>query len=530
MNRNQIIRKIQGICKHNNIEARGDILDIAMAVLDWDLNDPIDSLSNLTTSQLTKVHSYLLGWFRIQQVRASSGIILEEAKSLLQDGLVANLSKDDIASLTKIAKQKGKKMTFDPVEELRERMNSRGRSQLIKLEGSSGVWPIEKRVPTGILSLDCAIGIGGIPRGRIVEIFGQESSGKSSTMILLAAQAQREGMTVLYMDAENGLDPNYCKRLGLDIDNVLVNYPESIQDAIETIRNACEISKSADMPDLLVVVDSVPAMPAQEVEDGNAEKNQFRASGARHWAQWMPTLVKSILHSNSTVMLINQTRQSMDMYTKLSDTTPGGKAIKFAASVRLQISRSTPDGSKEDSGAYAQQIKIDVIKNKVGSPMKKAYYTLYLGGDSNFWGVSPVDDVVDTAIARGVVLAGKKSENGEIISKSNWFCLPLKPGWLELMRQDEIEAWQDENHIGDGELDPNAPEFSFSYRDDTEFVQVYYESKFKEEIANYPSLVEAIREEVLESLNEGSLVDDLENTEEPDDEEPDDYEDHEESE
>lgn len=387
--------------------------------------------------------------------------------------------------------------------------NAMGKEQLTRLNGTTGRWPNHKIIRTGSLELDMCIGIGGLPRGRICEIYGQESSGKTTLFLHVVAEAQRQGMNVLYIDAESALDPNYCQKLGVDLDLWLINQPDSLESAIDLMAAAMGNSMSADTNDLLIVLDSIPALAAQVVHDTSAEQ-QTRALNARHWSAQMPKLTKLARQSNSTILLINQMRESMDMYTPAS--TPGGKAIKFAASVRIALKRDV-EGKKNEGGSDGQFGTIDVVKNKVGSPFKKGSFWLPKGGPI-IW----EKDVIDTCMAWGeVVYADSQFVDGELISKKGWFALELKKGWLDLIRQDELVKWLEFNDLSDD--DGNLPDgdglhteenFDSEWLDETEVIQAYRLSKFTELISVYPSLIEAMEEALLDTLNTGIPVDDVE--------------------
>lgn len=520
MNRAALMRGIRGMATHNGLGNREDLHAAVMSILDLDLNSPIEGLSDLSGKQLQAAYDGFLYWQRIQKVREANGSIIEEAKETLPHLFESGLSKEIRQFIqSKLEGSEHMPTTVDQdvyqsaIEDLINEVNSKGRSPLILGAGATGLWPENKRVVTGSLDLDMCIGIGGLPRGRIHEIFGQESSGKSSLMQIIAAQAQRAGMIAVYIDAENSLDPTYAKKLGVDTDRLIVNFPGSLQEAIQTIRDICKTTQQEGMPDAFIVVDSVPTLPAMEVEDGDAEQNQFRALNARHWSQWMPTIMKAVRDANATLMLINQTRTAQDMYTKLSDTTPGGKAIKFAATNRLHVKRSTPDGSKTDAGATSQATTVEVIKNKVGSPYKTAYYTLNLGVDGK-WGIDQNQDTIDGAVAWGVIEADTKFEGGEFFDKKGWFSLRLRKGWLDVMRSDEKEAWLRANTDKNGEITVNEEDFESDWADDAVAITAYQQKKFLAELSEYPSLLPLIHEVTLDILNDGVGIQDEENLDE----------------
>ena len=513
---------IRGIAHHNGIP-KEDIHDTVMSILDWDLNDPISSLTELSDSELDQAYEGMLAWLRVERVRDATGALHERAKEILgyakpdpaKDSLILDAAVKTIAEREAVDTQTA-------FQKLMDEMNQRGKSQLVRLEGSSGLWPDHKIIRTGSLDLDMCIGVGGIPRGRVVEIYGSESSGKTSLMLSISAQAQKQGMNVLYIDAENALDPGYAKKIGVNNDLFAINNPTSLQEAIQTIRAACEVSQNADMPDLLIVLDSVPALPAQEVEQADAEQQQFRALAARHWSQWMGTVTKAVAESNSTLMLINQTRTSMDMYTKLSDTTPGGKAIKFAASLRFEISRRSDDSAKTGAGQTGQDTTVKIVKNKVGSPFKHAFYRWNTDGTSTLWGIDRETEVLGAAIEWGGIHADEKFEDGEWIAKKNWYGIELKKGWLDAIREDEKRNWLEDNTDSEtGEVSVDEDDFESEFADDLDVIQQYHRGPFEKLILEYPSLIDLIETATLNTLNKGSAVDDLEEVEEDADEDED---------
>lgn len=515
-----LMSKIRGIAHHNGIP-KEDIHDTVMNILDWDLNDPISSLTDLTNKELQTAYDGLLAWLRVERVRDATGALYEQAKQKLgyaepEPSKDALLTQEAIAVLAERENMK----TKEAFETLVNGLNSRGKSQTLLVEGSSGRWPDHKVIRTGSLDLDMCTGIGGIPRGRVVEIYGSESSGKTSLMLSISKQAQDAGLNVLYIDAEHALDPRYAAKIGVNNQYFGLNNPNSLQEAFGTIRAACEISQQADMPDLLIVVDSVPALPAQEVEEADAEQQQFRASSARHWSQWMGTITKAVHQSNSTLMLINQTRTSMDMYTKMSDTTPGGKAIKFAASMRLEISRRSDDSAKTGAGQTGQDTVVKIVKNKVGSPFKIAGYRWNTDDRENLWGIDRETEVINAAIEWGFIHADQKYEDGELVSKKNWYVLDLEKlgdGWLEALRADEKANWlEDHTDSESGEVSVNEEDFESEFHEHS-ILQKYHRGPFEDMVLEYPSLIQFIENAVLSLLNKGSAVEDLEGVNEEED-------------
>lgn len=403
-----------------------------------------------------------------------------------------------------------RKHSMDNLNTLLSATNAAGGEQVTKLEGTTGRWPTNKIIRTGSLDLDMCIGIGGLPRGRICEIYGRESSGKTTLFLLVVVEAQRAGMNVLYIDAESALDPNYCKNLGVDLDLWLINQPDSLESAIDLMVAAMKASMDADSNDLLIVVDSIPALAAQIVHDESAEK-QTRALSARHWSMQIPKLTRLARESRSTILLINQMRDSMDMYTPAS--TPGGNAIKFAASVRIELKRKI-DGKNQEAGSNGQTGDIKVIKNKVGSPFKGGHFWLPTGGPI-IW----EKDVIDTCIAWGEIVEEHiKYENNNPVKKKEWYSMRLRNGWLDLIRKDELEEWlafndlanEKTGEIPDGDNLHTKDNFDSEWHDETEVISEYHLGKFIKEIEIYPSLIEAMEDTLLNTLNNGRAIDDIE--------------------
>jgi recombination protein RecA len=226
-------------------------------------------------------------------------------------------------------------------------------------------------ISSGILSLDMALGVGGFPRGRIVEVYGPESTGKTTIALQTVAECQREGGTVAYIDAENAMDPVYAKALGVDIDSLLLSQPASGEEGLE-ITQKLVTSGAVDM----VVVDSVAALvPAAEIE-GQIGDNHVGLQ-ARLMSQALRSLAGEVHKTNTLVVFINQLREKIGVQFGSPDVTPGGRALKFYATIRLEVRRGefVKDG-KENVGFVS---KLKVVKNKVAPPFKVAQTTMYFG-------------------------------------------------------------------------------------------------------------------------------------------------------
>ena len=264
-----------------------------------------------------------------------------------------------------------------------------GKGSIMKL-GEDHVPTVENSVSTGCLSLDVALGVGGVPRGRIIEVYGPESSGKTTLALHIVAEAQKAGGYAAYIDAEHAVDPEYSKNLGVDTEELLISQPDTGEQALEI----CETLVRSGAVDV-IVIDSVAALvPRAELEGDMGDTHV--GLQARLMSQALRKLTGTVSRSNTTVIFINQIREKIGVMFGNPETTPGGRALKFYSSIRMEIRRIT---SLKDGGEMVgSRVRVKVVKNKVAPPFKQTEFDIMYGQ-----GISYEGDVLDLAVSGDIV-------------------------------------------------------------------------------------------------------------------------------
>jgi recombination protein RecA len=264
-----------------------------------------------------------------------------------------------------------------------------GKGSILRLGSKDAIVPVSV-ISTGSISLDAALGVGGLPRGRVIEVFGPESSGKTTIALQVIAEAQKKGGIAAFIDVEHALDPAYAKKLGVDIDNLLVSQPDYGEQALE-ITNTLTASGQIDV----LVVDSVAALVPKSELDGEMGDSHMGVQ-ARLMSQALRKLTGVVSKSRTCLIFINQIREKIGVMFGNPETTTGGRALKFYASVRLDIRRIA--AIKDGEQVVGNRTKVKVVKNKVASPFREAEFDLIYGE-----GVSREGDLLDLGVAQNIV-------------------------------------------------------------------------------------------------------------------------------
>ena len=245
-------------------------------------------------------------------------------------------------------------------------------------------------IPTGSISLDLALGVGGMPKGRVIELYGPESSGKTTVALHTVAQAQKRGGLAAFVDAEHALDPEYAKRIGVKIDDLLISQPDTGEQALDIVES---LVRSAAID--IIVVDSVAALtPRAEIEGEMGQ--QYMGLQARLMSQALRKLTAIVAKSGTTVVFINQIRMKIGIIFGNPEETPGGKALKFYSSVRIDVRRSAQ--IKQGDAIIGNRVKAKIVKNKVAAPFKTAEFDIYYDE-----GISKTADLVNTGLKYEII-------------------------------------------------------------------------------------------------------------------------------
>ena len=281
-------------------------------------------------------------------------------------------------------KDENKKGLDEAIEEIKQRF---GEGAIMKL---AGVRPVDVDViPTGSISLDLALGVGGVPRGRVIEIFGPEATGKSTLALHILAEAQKKGGVAAFVDAEHALDPDYAKKIGVNVDDLLISQPDSGEQALQIVETLIR-SKAVDV----IVIDSVAALTPKAEIEGKMDQQPIGLQ-ARLMSKACRKLAGIVSKTRTSVIFLNQTRMKIGVMFGDPTTTPGGMALKFYSSVRIKLNRIGQIRQKDQ--IIGSRIRAKIVKNKVAAPFKTAEFDIYNQG------ISKAADLVNIGLEYGVI-------------------------------------------------------------------------------------------------------------------------------